>query len=482
MNNLYYNDRKLKKIKKKRTQKTKKVWGWILTILGALMLPSLIMDFAGVEDIIMSLMFLVPGILLVMSSKRQVERWDRYEAIIDNRGNTPISLIARKMGLSEQRVYSDLQTMIHSDFFIGPNYNIEAYIDAERNMLVMASGGQPLRPLPDLDETDAKAGAYRTGQSAERSDAGDGARAFGRAAEAFGRRAAEAFRRRDEGGSYEGADGWDYAEAAAAGGTAAGRTPGDVPDADYEAADDVNWQEELTELDLIRQAIAEAKDDEVRNYLYGLEGSVRRIGEQLEARPELKEKLSVKRLYKYYLPQIMELIRQYRAPDTPADLKAKIKDALRTSADALSNIEADLLEKKQMDAEVDIEVLKNMFAQDGLLRGGSQQGRAGGGAPRPQGQPAPQAQPAAQPGAAPRPTPQPAAQPGAAPRPTPQPSAQPAAAPRPTPQPAPQPQPGATPRPTPEPAPQQGAAPQPTPQPGGAPNQPAPPRPQTGGR
>ena len=86
--------------------------------------------------------------------------------------------------------------------------------------------------------------------------------------------------------------------------------------------------------------------------------------------------MAIKRLYKYYLPQILELIRKYQAPDTPADIKKQIRDALGTSANALSNIEADLLERDQMDAEVDIEVLKNMFAQDGLL------GRQGQAAPK----------------------------------------------------------------------------------------------------
>ena len=42
MNNLYYNDKKLKQIKSKRTQKRKRVWGWILTVLGALELPAAI--------------------------------------------------------------------------------------------------------------------------------------------------------------------------------------------------------------------------------------------------------------------------------------------------------------------------------------------------------------------------------------------------------------------------------------------------------
>ena len=149
MNNLYYNDKKLKQIKSKRTQKRKRVWGWILTVLGALELPAAIAALDA-SALISPLIFLIPGIILLLTAKKKVDTWDRYEAIIDNMGNTPISLIAKKMGFSEPRVYSDLQEMIHSDFFIGPNCNIEAYVDAEHDMLVMASGGKPLRPIPDL--------------------------------------------------------------------------------------------------------------------------------------------------------------------------------------------------------------------------------------------------------------------------------------------------------------------------------------------
>lgn len=321
MNNLYYNDKRLKKIKKKRTQKTRKVWGWILTVIGALEIPTALagMSYGSFGDLGPCLLFLILGLGLLITGKRQVDRWDRYEAIIDNRGNTPISLIAKKMGLPEQKVLTDLQTMIHSDFFIGPNYNIEAYIDAERDLLVMASGGEPLKPLPDLPEEDVMDAAY---ESAGRPKAGQTA-------------------------------------------------PGPAGGAGQTAEEAVR-EAELTDLERIQQAIADTRDDEVRGYLYGLEGSVRRIGQRLETKPELMDKVSIKRLYKYYLPQILELIRKYHAPDTPPELRTQIKDALATSADALSSIEADLLERDQTDAEVDIEVLKNMFAQDGLLR---QEGR-----------------------------------------------------------------------------------------------------------
>ncbi|MBQ6371073.1 MAG: hypothetical protein IJJ21_05790 [Firmicutes bacterium] len=313
MNNLYYNDKKLKQIKSKRTQKRKRVWGWILTVLGALELPAAIAALDA-SALISPLIFLIPGIILLLMAKKKVDTWDRYEAIIDNMGNTPISLIAKKMGFSEPRVYSDLQEMIHSDFFIGPNCNIEAYVDAEHDMLVMASGGKPLRPIPDLPKEEPK--------------------------------------------------------------------PEVKPEPKEEAKTEPapKKQEKLTPVEMIQKAIAETSDDEVRGYLYGLEGSVRRIDERMKADPELQQKTSIRRLYKYYLPQILELIRKYQAPDTPAELKAQIREALGTSASALANIEADLLERDQMDAEIDIETLKNMFAQDGLLGRGSQQARPAGAA------------------------------------------------------------------------------------------------------
>ena len=342
-NNLYYNPKKLKKIKNKRTQKARRLWGGILTALGGMELLAAITSFS-MSDAMSALFFLIPGLILFIYGTRKVKKWDQYEAIIDNHGNTPLSLIARKMGLPEKTVYSDLQEMILSDFFIGPNCNIEAYVDAERDMLVMASGGQPLRPVPDLPEDMAA---------------------------------------KPEEGSSAKADGFG-------GGAKAGKAASDIPDAEFQREDAVTEEEirevELTDLEIIQKAITDTKDDEVRGYLFGLEGSVRRIDERIKERPELMEKMSIRRLYKYYLPQIVELISKYQEPDTPADLKKQIKGALQTSAGALANIEADLLEREQMDAEVDIEVLKNMFAQDGLLDRNQRTGGSGSGAQQAQAQ------------------------------------------------------------------------------------------------
>ena len=313
MDNLYFNQKRLKKIKSKRTAKVKRIWGWVLTALGGITVLSTLGDMfmSGFDpgDLIGGLIFLIPGILLLLSAKKQVSKWDRYEALINHRGNTSIPLLAQRMALPQKQVYTDLHTMIGNDFFIGPNYNIEARIDPERELLVMYSGGRPLEPIP---EPKAEAAAQEAPSEGNWQD------------------------------------------------------PEDLAEAEWKEEPPI--QVKLTDLEQIQEAIRNTKDEDVRNSLYGLEGSFRRIDEKVQEDPELKKTGSVRKLYRYYLPQIMELIRAYESDDTPADIRAQIRDSLRNGATALSTIEAELIEKDQMDMELDIEVLNRMFASDGLLR------------------------------------------------------------------------------------------------------------------
>ena len=311
MDNLYFNPKRLRQIANKRSCRTFKIWGWVLTILGGLSSLGGFIDLVtghGASSIFSGLVLLVPGLLLLWHAKNQVAKWDRYEALIDNKGNTSIRMLAEKMKLPEKTVITDIYKMIGNDFFIGPNFNIESYIDGERDMLVMAVAGKPLKPLPPISETKPAADAQQS-----------------------------------EGN-------WQDDER------------------EEEKKQEAAIKVELTDLEMIQKVIAETSDDEARNSLYGIEGSLRRIDNRVQSDPQLKKKPSIKKLYKYYLPQIMDLIREYRDSNTAPELKAKIKEALHTSAGALANIEAGILEKKQMDLEVDIQVLKNMFAQDGLLR------------------------------------------------------------------------------------------------------------------
>ncbi len=321
MDNLYFNEKRLKKIRNKRSCRTMKIWGWVLTAIGGISMLESISNFS-MGDFMDGLLFLIPGVVLLYLAKSQVNKWDRYEALIDNRGNTSISMLAERMKLAKKTVYSDLQKMIASDFFIGPNYNIEAHIDGERDLLVMTIGGRPIKPLPETED---------------------------------------AFREKEEKEAYS------YK-----GGEQARPSEGNWQD--DEDAPQAEWKQEpvikvkMTDLEMIQKAIRETGEEDVRSSLYGIEGSLRRIDGRVQSDPEIKKTGSIRNLYRYYLPQIMELIENYQSEDISDETRNEIKKALHTSAEALGNIEADILEKEQMDIEVDIQVLKNMFAQDGLLR------------------------------------------------------------------------------------------------------------------
>lgn len=311
MNNLYYNPKRLKKIRNKRTGRTKKIWGWVLTGLGGITVLSTLADMLtsglAAGDLVSGLIFLIPGLYLLLSARKQVGKWDRYQALIDPRGNTSIPMLAQRMELPMQQVYTDLQTMINNDFFIGPNFNIEARIDPDRELLVMCSGGRPLEPIPEPQQ---------------------------------------ARQEEPEEGNWQ--------------------DPEDIPEAEWKEESPIRVK--LTDLEMIQEAIRNAKDEDVRNSLYGLEGSFRRIDEKVQEDPELKKTGSVRKLYRYYMPQLLELIEAYESEDTPADIRAQIRDSLRNGAQALASIEAELIEKDQMDMELDIEVLNRMFASDGLLK------------------------------------------------------------------------------------------------------------------
>lgn len=288
-----------------------KIWGWVLTSLGGITALETLVGLAsggGADGLVSALVFLIPGLLLLWMAARQVKRWDRYEALINKEGNTSIPMLARRMKLSEKTVYADLHRMISNDFFVGPAFNVEARIDGEHEMLVMCRGGVPIEPLPE-----------KVQEEAPREEPAEG--------------------------------NW--------------QDPEDIPQAQWQ---DNPIRVEMTDLETIQQAIAMTPEEDVRNSLYGLEGSLRRIDERVQENPELKKKSSIRNLYRYYMPQIIELIQRYQDDDTTEDTRRQIRKALLTSANALSNIEADLLESDQMDVEVDIEVLKNMFAKDGLIR------------------------------------------------------------------------------------------------------------------
>lgn len=143
---MIYDASTLKKIKNRRSCRSEKIWGWILLVMGVLSLfgDTGAFDFAA---FIVSLMFIAAGVLLLVTARHKVRKWDRYEAFINPRGNTPIPFLAEKMGLPPDRVRADVQDMINRNFFIYQNGNVEAYINGKYDMLILSVNGIPLEPL-----------------------------------------------------------------------------------------------------------------------------------------------------------------------------------------------------------------------------------------------------------------------------------------------------------------------------------------------
>lgn len=143
----------LKKISKKRTGKTKKIWGVVCIVLGLLMIDS----YMSATDIVMLAVFVLLGGYLLISAVRSTSKWNKYEALVNQYGNTPIPFLAQKMKKPESVVRADIQEMINNCFFIGPGSDITAYINGELNMLVMTRNGVPIEPLDSASVAAKKA-------------------------------------------------------------------------------------------------------------------------------------------------------------------------------------------------------------------------------------------------------------------------------------------------------------------------------------
>ena len=283
----------VKKIEKKRSGKKKKIWGIVLVILGLILLEeNLSSDGTGASTIIDFIIFGVPGILLILSGFGKTKKWDKYEAAVNQNGNTPIQQIADAVHEPPSKVRSVLQEMINNYFFIGPNYDIEAYINGEYDMLVMTRNGKPLEPI---EATVERAEKRESSETEKRS------------------------------------------------------------------------MQDNADIKKIRDAISVIEDEDVKNCLYDLEGSVRKINAKLAKSPELEDTTNIRKLKSFYMPQTLSLIDKYQAGLGSDETLAKIKEALQTCADAFGSIERKLNENDDINTQVDIEVLKRTFEREGLL-------------------------------------------------------------------------------------------------------------------
>ena len=106
-----------KKIKNKRTGRTRMIWGWILLIVGGLNVIDGFRLFnisfvEGLQGIAFPLILALVGVYLIQSTKKNVAKWDKYDALINQNGNTPLPMLADKMGLPLEQVRKDIQFML----------------------------------------------------------------------------------------------------------------------------------------------------------------------------------------------------------------------------------------------------------------------------------------------------------------------------------------------------------------------------------
>jgi len=293
-----------KKIKNKRSGRTRMIWGWILLIVGGLNVIDGFRLFnisfvEGLQGIAFPLILTLVGIYLIQNTKKNVAKWDKYDVLINQNGNTSLSMVAGKMGLPIEQVRKDIQQMINEGFFRDEYGNVGAYIHGEHDILVMMRDGQPKEPV-EKTVKEQKAAAKA-------------------AAEAAAAEAANKERRKDE-----------YADA-------------------------------------IGKAAAEVTDPDVADSLRSIESSVRKINRKIERRPELKEPDSVRQLREIYLPKTMELVDKLTHQDAGPEAMLEIKGILNTCAVAYKSIVDKVYKREDEDTLIDIEVLKQTFEREGLL-------------------------------------------------------------------------------------------------------------------
>lgn len=117
----------------------------------------------------------------------------------------------------------------------------------------------------------------------------------------------------------------------------------------------------------IRKAVLEIEDEQVRDYLFEMSGSIGKIEKKLKEKPELARMEIVRKFNETYLPRTLDLIEKYRKNDGSPEAMGKIKETLGICAEAFANIEESIYERESEDTIADIEVIKAMLAREGFL-------------------------------------------------------------------------------------------------------------------
>jgi len=157
-------EREKKKIQNKRTGRTSMIVGWICLFIGVMDLFSNIYAFnysllQGIQQTILPLIMALLGAWLIRHTRKNVAKWNKYDAFINPNGNTSLRMIARKTGIPLNTVTKDIQEMINNGFFRDEEGHIGAYLNGEYDILVMMKNGVPLEPVEEAarrEEEEAK--------------------------------------------------------------------------------------------------------------------------------------------------------------------------------------------------------------------------------------------------------------------------------------------------------------------------------------
>ena len=137
--------------------------------------------------------------------------------------------------------------------------------------------------------------------------------------------------------------------------------------------------EELTGNEAYDQALKEAnnlikqlekandliENEIISNYLSKIVEKTEKIFDLLKQTPEKVG--TFRKFLSYYLPTTLQLLNTYLEYDKDVEMFAKVQNALKLVDQALTQKQNELVSNQMMDVQADIEVLKTMLNQDGLL-------------------------------------------------------------------------------------------------------------------
>ena len=137
--------------------------------------------------------------------------------------------------------------------------------------------------------------------------------------------------------------------------------------------------EELTGNEAYDQALKEAnnlikqlekandliENEIISNYLSKIVEKTEKIFDLLKQTPEKVG--TFRKFLSYYLPTTLQLLNTYLEYDKDVEILAKVQNALKLVDQALTQKQNELVSNQMMDVQADIEVLKTMLNQDGLL-------------------------------------------------------------------------------------------------------------------